>query len=145
MEDHQRDEMTVSSGIGAMGRLLRVFATLLGIVAIVVGLVYAVKIFDLVYTNLRTPGDFRGVIEQWASAVGGEELDVAFEGGRVPLASIVAVLIVGGGVVVLAWVAMGIMLTGAKIVSWTASERDAVKKILTHAFGPTRKPPSGMT
>ena len=145
MQDHQRDEMTVSSGIGVMGRLLRVFATLLGIVAIVVGLVYAVKIFDLVYSNLSAPADFQGVLTQWASAVGGEELDFVHEGGRVPLANIVAILVVGGGTLVLAWVAMGIMLTGAKIVSWTAGDRDAVKKILTHAFGPGRKPPSHTT
>jgi len=42
---------------------------------------------------------------------------------------------------------MGIMLAGAKIVSWTLSDREAVKKVLVHAFGPARKPetskPSG--
>jgi len=36
---------------------------------------------------------------------------------------------------VLAWVAIAIMLTGAKIVSWTSSEKEAIKRILKYTFG----------
>ena len=41
----------------------------------------------------------------------------------------------GAGGFLLAWIAMGIMLTGAKIVSWTTSDREAILKILNHVFG----------
>ena len=63
---------------------------------------------------------------------------MTIEGRAVPLARVIAVIVLGGGSLLLAWLALGIMLTGAKIVSWTAGDREAVKKILTHVFGPGR-------
>jgi len=74
-------------------------------------------------------------LAKWTDAVGGEDLDVVLEGQTYHAARGLAVLVVVVFNLILAWIAMGIMLTGAKIVSWTSSEREAVKKILKHALG----------
>ena len=43
----------------------------------------------------------------------------------------------------LTWIALGFIIAGAKVISWTLSDREAVKKLLVHAFGSTRKPQVG--
>jgi hypothetical protein len=34
---------------------------------------------------------------------------------------------------------MGLVLVGAKTISWTLSDREAIKRILVHTFGPAGK------
>ena len=55
------------------------------------------------------------------------------------VANIVAVIVIGVGAMLLAWLSIAIMLTGAKIVSWTSTDREAVKRVLEHALGSKRK------
>ena len=68
----------------------------------------------------------------------GAKLDVTLPNGTFPLAPLVAALILGGGTFILAWIGLGMMLTGAKIVSWTQGDREAVKRILEYSLGRRR-------
>ena len=142
MDDYGALGSPQESMIEQFTRVLRVLAVVIGIVAIVIGLVFAVKIFTLVHGGLQNPQKFQGVLQRWAPAVGGDELTIETETARVPLANVVAVVVLGGGTLLLGYLALGIMRTGAKIVAWTATDREAVKKLLTYAFGPRGKPHS---
>lgn len=120
--------------------LLRLVAAVLGIVIIVIGLVYATRMFGAIYRALQSPESFQPVREQWSQAVGGEELNITIAGSTYHVANVAAIAVLGGGAVMLSWIAMALILAGAKVVSWTAGDREAVKRILVHAFGPKKKP-----
>jgi len=136
------DQHTISfdSGVSTLARFLRMAATVLGIVAIVIGLVYATRIFEAVYSNLRAPEGIEGLLDRWAQVLGEKDLTFAIGGEEHSFARPAGIVVVGVGAMLLARVTMGLMVAGAKIISLTAGDREAVKKILTHAFGSAGRP-----
>jgi hypothetical protein len=122
---------------------LRVVATLVGVIAIVVGFFFATRLFGTLHSGLTKPEKFNSTIDKWESILGGEELDLVVGGKNYPLARPLAVALLGGGTFVLVWIVLGIMITGAKIVSVTTSDTEAIKRILRHAFGAEMKLPPG--
>jgi len=120
-------------------QIIRAVSAGLGVIAITIGLIYVTRIFSAVFSALQGPETFQGLLDKWIPAVGGDELDIVTSGGATyHTARLVAIIVLGGGSVVLAWISMGLILTGAKIVSWTLSDREAIKRMLVYAFGPTR-------
>lgn len=117
----------------------RVVATFLGMIVILVGLWSALKVFGALYQGVTGPQGFSKTFEGWVKVVGGEKLNVQINGNTIPLAPVLAVMLLGGGAFLLTWLAMGIMLTGAKIISWTSGDREAVKRVLEHALGKGRR------
>ena len=142
MEDDFQRTASVDSSVTTLGNLVRVAATVLGLVAIIVGLVYAVKIFDVVYHNVRQPEGVSATIDKWEDVLGADEFVVNIQNDEIRYGRVVTIAVIGVAALALVHIAMGIMAVGAKIVSITAGDREAVKKILTHAFGPTQRPPS---
>lgn len=138
---HQEESFAAS--VEKLRDALRVIATLIGVIAIVVGFFFATRLCGAIYSGLAKPEKFNSAIDKWERTLGGEELDLVVEGKNYPLARPLAIALLGGGMFVLVWIIMGIMITGAKIVSVTASDKEAVKKILRHAFGAEMKLPSG--
>lgn len=116
----------------------RLVATVLGLVVIVVGLWCAVKVFGALFQGLTRPQAFSQIFEAWVALLGGDKLTIKIEVTEVPLAPLLASLILVAGAFLLTWLALGIMLTGAKIVSWTSGDREAVKRVLQYALGPRR-------
>lgn len=145
MNDFEQNTISVDSGVSTLARFLRIAATVLGIVAIVIGLVYATRIFEAVYSNLRAPEGIEGLLDRWERVLGEEDLTFAIGGEEHSFARSAGIVVVGVGAMLLARVAMGIMVAGAKIISLTAGDREAVRKILTHAFGAAGKPPGQPT
>jgi hypothetical protein len=125
-----------------MAQALRVAAAALGVVAIIIGLVYATRVFGMAFTALRDPVGFGEHVEQWVAAVGGDQLDIVVENVTLRPARPVALMVLGGGTAILAWIAIGITLAGAKTLSWTLGDGEAVRKLLVHAFGATAAPES---
>jgi hypothetical protein len=118
---------------------VRFAASAVGIVTMLVGLWLAVKLFGAIAEGLQSPEAYRNSIEQWTALVGGDELKVKLGEQPVALAPIIALAAIGLGLVLLTWLSLGIMLAGAKIVSWSSGEREAVKRVLQHAFGGVRR------
>jgi len=137
--DYEREGESSALSPELPASLARLFATGLGIIAILIGLWCSTKLFYSIYDILTGPEGFEGVVQKWAEAVGGDDLTIQIEETRIPTANLAAVLVLGAGGFLLAWLAIAIMLTGAKIVSWTSSEREAVKRILEHVLGPRSK------
>jgi hypothetical protein len=124
----------------ALHQVIRAFVGILGVIAIIIGLLYAARTFHLIYSALSGPEAMHSIVARWASAVGEKEFDFVISGNTYHLANAVAIVVLGGGAVVLAWISMGLILTGTKVVSWMVGERQAIKEILTHAFGPLGRP-----
>jgi len=124
-----------------VGQAVRIIATILGLVIIVIGLIYALRVFDLVYGSLKSPEGFGEVFARWVAAIGGEELNIEVEGEVIPLGPAFAIAIMGGGALILCWVAMGFITTGAKVIAWTVDERKAIQRLLKYAFGAHAAPP----
>ena len=140
MKDYGRENEGSSFNGQSLLQVLRAIGAGLGVIAIVTGLVYATRMFAVIFTALHSPEVFQAHMEKWVAAVGGAQLDVVVGGIVIHGASIFAILILGGGAAILAWISMGLILAGAKTMSWIPGDREAVKKLLVHAFGPARKP-----
>ena len=132
LEDPDGSASSLSAILASTARLA---ATSIGIVAILIGLYCSTKVFFGIYDILKAPKGFEATYQQWVEVIGAERVNVEIEGKPFPMANVLAVAVLGAGVFVLAWVAIGIMLTGAKIVSWTSSEKEAIKRILKYTFG----------
>lgn len=109
---------------------LRMLAGVIGMAAIVCGFLFAGKLFFAVKDTLQDPAGLHPVVTEWEEVIGGgEEVTAPVPNGEIPIGRIVAVAIVGVGTVVLVWIALGFVTTGARIVSWVVSDFDAMKKL----------------
>ncbi|HUY91905.1 MAG TPA: hypothetical protein VMV10_24405 [Pirellulales bacterium] len=109
------------------------------IVTILVGLWLAIKLFGAIAAGLQSPDAYRQTIEQWTALVGGDGLKVKIGEQEFALAPAVALAVIGLGLALLTWLSLGVMLTGAKIVSWSSGDREAVRRVLQQALGGARR------
>lgn len=131
-DPRQADDDT-GLGLQTLPQAARVVGAILGAIAILIGLVYATRIFGLVFDALHKPEAFQAYLDKWAVAVGGPELDVVIDGATVHCARTTGLIVIGCGTAILAWIAMGFMVAGAKIIAWTVGDRQAVKQLLAQA------------
>jgi len=130
----------VSPVVETMKNVVSLFATCLGLVVIIIGLKYAMDIFQLIFTILNSPAHLTEPIHQLAESIGGSAFDYRTAERTIPFANIMALTVYCCGVLLIAWLTLALMHTGAKIVSLTAGDRSAVKKLLQSAFGSRMKP-----
>ena len=141
MKEFGQTDTGTSPNLQPLLQFIRAIAAILGVIAIGVGLFYATRIFGLVSHALNNPEAFQATLDKWVIAVGAKDLDIAVQGATVIHgARPFALATLGGGAFILSWIAIGITMAGAKIVYWTLSDREAVRQILTTAFGPSRRP-----
>ena len=129
-----------ASVVETIKTIISLLATILGLVVIIIGLKYAMDMFQLIFTILKSPAYLAGVIHQMAESIGGSAFDLKLEGRAVPLANIMALMVYCCGALLMAWLTLVMMHTGAKIVSLTAGDRRAVKELLQSAFGRRLRP-----
>lgn len=116
----------------------RLCANVVGVIAVVAGLWLAVDLFGAIYRNLGAPQNAGPLLKQWAETLGGDKLTVRVADQSYPLATAAATVILGAGCFLLTWLALGIMLAGAKVISITSGDREAIRRILQHALAPGR-------
>jgi hypothetical protein len=114
---------------------LRLTATALGLCLMLIGFYFAMRLFGEIYSGLKQPERFAPMIVSWERVVGGKDLDVTVAGQKYPVARLSAIVILGGGCWALVHVAIGLVWAGARIVSWTATDRLAIKRIILQALG----------
>ena len=120
----------ISAGEGFQEQI-RIVAGAIGIVAIILGFFFAGKLFFAVKDGLEHPGDVHPIIVEWEEVLGGDELSAPVGDGELGLARVIAVVIVGAGTVVLVWIALGFVRTGARVISWVISDLGAMRKLTT--------------
>ena len=121
-------------------KIVSLLATFIGLAVIIVGLKYAIDIFQLIFAILKSPASLTGPIQQMAASIGGSAFDLKLTDRTVPLANIMALIVYCGGALLSAFLTLALMHTGAKIVSLTAGDRSAVKQLLQSAFGNSMQP-----
>lgn len=124
-----------SSVVEIIRNIISLLATCVGLVVIIIGLKYAMDIFQLIFSILKSPTYLTDPIQQMAGVIGGSALELSWEGRAAFLANLLALVVYFCGILLGAWLTLALMSTGAKIISLTAGDRSAVKKLLQGAFG----------
>jgi hypothetical protein len=136
-----KDESTTPV-VETIKSIISLLATCIGLIIIIIGLQYAMDIFQLIFTILKSPIYMTDPIKQMVDIIGGSSFDHKLVGGNAFLANITALTVYCGGILVCAWLTLALMQTGAKIVSLSVGDRSAVKKLLQSAFGKRLQPKS---
>lgn len=126
-------------GMNLFKQGVRITGGVVGVIAIVVGGVYAGHLLSLILTLLSSPEE-SSRITKFAELLSGAELVVPTARGMVPLAIPLAVLFFIAGRLIFGWLALGLIITGAQVVSYGLTDRKSVKERLTYAFGARAKP-----
>jgi len=137
-----QNENDAASVVETAKNIVSLVATCIGLIVILIGLKYAVDIFQLIFAILESPSQLTSAIQQTAGSIGGSAFDLRLEGRSVPLANLLALAVYCCGALLIAWLTLALMHTGAKIVSLTAGDRRAVKQLLQNAFGGSLQPKS---
>ncbi len=114
-------------------QVVRFGGAFVGIVLIVIGLAFAMKIFGVIVATLNAPGNIRTLVEDWTRIVGNEQLTVLYEGKEIAVGPVIAVGILGVGALVLVSISMQLITNGAKVISITLGEREALKQLFKQA------------
>ena len=118
---------------------VRATGGVIGVVAILIGVVYAAHLLGLIRMLLSSPEE-ASLITKFAELLGGAELVIPTTSGAVPLATPLALLFFMVGLLLFGWLALGLIITGAKVVAYCLTDRKSIKELLTYAFGPKAKP-----
>ncbi|MEK7482938.1 MAG: hypothetical protein AABZ60_01260 [Planctomycetota bacterium] len=144
--DSPLPQISVSGILENISILLRIVATLMGLILLIWGIVYSVRIFNDVYSAIQTvtqnPTKAETMISNVSSLIGGKDLHIRVEGEDYPVDKILALLFIALGVSILTQLALGIANCGAKIIMYTSSDKEAIKKILKYTFSPAGTAPS---
>lgn len=111
-------------------QVVRFGGAIVGIVLIVIGLTFVLRIFGVIVATLNSPGNIRTLVEDWTRIIGNEQLNVLYEGKEIVVGPVIAVGILGVGALVLVSISMQLITNGAKVISITMGEREALKQLL---------------
>ncbi len=101
----------------------------------VIGLAYTIKIMEELYDVVHDPNSMKAMIDQGIQAVGKDTIVIKQEEVHVEGTKVLVIAIFGGIAFLLAWLSLGIILAGARVVSITTSDKEAIKKILKGTSG----------
>jgi hypothetical protein len=140
MRDYERKPESNSFSLQPLFQIIRALGALFGMAIMLVGVVCVARVFSLIYRALHAPVTLQALLREWTEAVGGAQLDIIVAGTTLHGANYVALGVLGGGGTVLAWIGMGLIVAGAKTVSLTLSDHEAIKRLLAETLGPRTKP-----
>lgn len=122
--------------LAALGRIIRFGVTLFGVGVMLLGGFLAASLFFELSVALREPEKLQDVVQKWGEVAGGDALSLPTPDADkpLPLARPAGMCALGFAALLLAYLAMGILTCGARIVVWTTDDRKAVKDILDYAW-----------
>jgi len=138
MQDNDLPDLPLPSTakiLEVMGVWVRALCSMAGLLVLAVGLYLAVRVFYNVYDVAMHPERSQELVGQWAQVLGAESLKIQIA----PEQTLDFGRLAGMGVLISSAFLMGIlsctmMITGARIVCWTTSDRQAVKAIVEYAI-----------
>ncbi len=137
-DDDSRDMEPQISLTEILRNWFRVMAALFGMFLILMGLYFAAQLFGVAYSAVTAPDEFGPVVEKWSEFLGGEEPIIDVNNGQLKIKpQLFAFLALGGAGLVMLWLSMSVITTGARIVYWMGTDLDAVKRVLGSVFGPS--------
>jgi hypothetical protein len=145
MNGTQEEGVSLSDVANFLSTAARVTATVIGIVLIIIGLTYTIRVIDGIYTIINEPQKAEVMVETWSGIIGEISATITAEGNVVTTNLVnnrmLAIGILAGAAALLAMLSLGLISAGARVISITSSDKEAVKKILKHAFGENMKKP----
>jgi hypothetical protein len=126
------------AGLQVFKQVVRISGGMVGVAAMLVGVVYGGKILKLLFNILSAQGMGQPILDL-AELLGGTELSLPTEFGSIPLAMPLAAGIFVVALLVVGWLALGLITTGAKVVSFCLADRESMKELLVYALG--KNPP----
>lgn len=101
----------------AIGPLLRLVAAAIGVALVVVGLIFIIRVLTGIPAALKDPQSNESLVSQWSDTLGFEEGGlVQYEGEKYPIGRVVAVIVLGGGAMVIGSVALKCITAGTTIL-----------------------------
>jgi hypothetical protein len=145
-DPYAKNERRDDSGLGLQlfKQIIQICGGVVGVIAMVVGLVYAAKMLKLLLEALSAAAEGTHPVMSLAEMLGGPELVWPTEFGAVPLAVPFAIVLLVAALVVVGWLSLGLILTGAKVLTFCLGDREAMKELLAYALG-LKKTPDGKT
>ncbi len=135
-EPELEQDMDLGSMMQSMSELVRIGGTFVGIVIVIAGLVCMVMVISGFRDAIANPQGLEGGVMQWFSLIDGENLAFDFGGeNQTHPGRLLATLMMGICALVLARLCIALMTTGAKVIMITSGDKEAVKRVLKHAFG----------
>jgi hypothetical protein len=122
------------AGVGIVKQVIQAIGGLVGVIAMVLGVAYAVRLLKLVFELLSNPEGFQ-LAAQLAELLGGDKLAMPFAHGAMPLAMPLAVGLLIVALLIIGWLSLGLILTGAKVLSFCLADRESMKELLAYALG----------
>ena len=139
MESYTLQKRDDSAGIQTSFEFLKMMGVLLGMICIVIGLVFSMKLFFMIYGALENPEGIAIYVQQWGEILGGKDLTLTLNGDEIPFAKVTAVSMMGSATMILVVIALGLISSGAKLVSWILFDRETVKRVLKQALRNSQK------
>lgn len=142
MKDPQENDLpdlplpSTASVLEMMGVWLRALCGLGGLVVLAVGVYLSARVFYSVYDMSMHPEACKTLVAQWGEVAGGSEalkVQVA-PNESLELSKLAGIGVLGGAALLLGFLACTMMITGARIICWTTSDRQAVKAIVEYAL-----------
>lgn len=118
--------------------MVRITGGLVGVIAMVTGVVYAAKTLKMLYAML-TVSESGHPVRALAEMLGGADLVVSSATGAIPLAVPLAVLLLVLALLVMGWLSLGLIMTGAKVLAFCLADRESMKELLIYALGKKQK------
>ena len=119
---------------------LRAAGAVIGLITMGVGLTYTLKLLALILDALKHPEKVERLLTMWQDALGGEQLDLIVQDVSVHTGPLLAIAVLGGLTLLLPKISIALITAGAKVLAETLGDREAVKKLLTQAFGNAHRP-----
>lgn len=127
------------SALDIFKQVIRATGGVVGVVAMMVGLVYGVKMLKLVFNLLSRPEE-ADVVLHLAQLLGGADLVLPSAHGTIPFATPLAVALLIAGLLLVGWLSLGLIQAGAKVLAFCLTDRESIKELLSYALGQKKKP-----
>lgn len=122
-----------SSGPSLM-TIARVSGAGLGLIILLVGVWAVLRVFLTLLGHFTAPEQMTTGLAAWSQALAGVDTQFDVNGQKVDLRGVVVVASYWIGWMVLSWLAVSLLYAGAKIIHWTTSDQEAIKRILTETL-----------
>ena len=162
-ENYQRSDRSgdvidpAGDGLSATGdggfelsQLVQAVVVVAGLAIVACGVLFAVRTFGVAYAWFTEPKGFGETFAQWREIVGGKQLAVHVNAETViPGDAILAVVVIGLGLVVLTHIAVQVATLGGRMVAMGLGEETARvlrrQQLLASAYRPFRAPSTRTT
>lgn len=140
MKNYNNETVPSPVNMNSILQGLRALGGVMGLITMLIGLIYTTKIFMLILNVLKNPAEAQTLLSFWIGALSQGEMDLTIQGNAHNGTQLLALATLGALILILAWLSIKLITTGAQILSWILGDAKAVKKLLTHVFGPGPKP-----